>query len=181
MMYSPSPKSLFVQWLLLCAIPTLTMGQLISPSRFEQAPQFGRDVWTEQHGLPNNTVQKFLKTRDGYLWIGTQEGLAQFDGVKFTLWNDRQQYANRNLAVVALCESRDGSIWFGTKGGLNRWQNGRITSFTEKDGLPSEAIQDVREDLRGVLWIATSKGLCSYTNGQFKTHSLVLGKVNGGN
>jgi PAS domain S-box-containing protein len=143
------------------------------------APQFVRDVWTEQHGLPTNAVQKFLKTRDGYLWIGTQEGLARFDGVKFTLWNDRQQYANRNLTVFALCESRDGSIWFGTKGGLNRWKEGRITNFTEKDGLLSEYIKDVREDLRGVLWIATNKGLCSYANGQFKTHPLRLDNAEG--
>ncbi len=165
--------------LLVCSLHDATLGQSSSaPARLDHAPQFGRDVWTEQHGLPNNAVQKLLKTRDGYLWLGTQEGLAQFDGVKFTLWNDRQQYANRNLAVTALCESRDGSLWFGTKGGLNRWQQGRITSFTEQNGLPSETIQDVREDLRGVLWIATDKGLCSYANGQFKTHPLVLGKVN---
>jgi len=112
------------------------------------------------------------------LWLGTQEGLARFDGVKFTQWTDRQQYANRNLTVIALCESRDGSIWFGTKGGLNRWKDGHITSFTEKDGLPSEYIKDLREDLRGVLWIATDKGLCSYSNGQFKARSLGLERVN---
>lgn len=80
--------------------------------------------------------------------------------------------------MFALCESRDGSIWFGTRGGLNRLKDGVVTNFTEKDGLLSEHIQDVREDLRGVLWIATDKGLCSYSNGQFTPHSLALGNVN---
>ena len=156
-------------------LSTVLAQPYTSPFMPTNAPQFVRDVWTEQQGLPSNSVQKFLKTSDGYLWIGTQEGLARFDGVNFTRWNDRRQYANRNLTVFALCESRDGSIWFGTKGGLNRLKDGIITNFTEKDGLLSDYIRDVREDLRGVLWIATNKGLCSYSNGQFTTHSLLQG------
>ncbi len=164
--------------LALCSLST-ALGQIQAfPAAAVDAPQFVREVWTEQQGLPSNSVQKFLQTGDGYLWIGTQEGLARFDGVSFTRWNDRHQYANRNLSVVALCESRDGSVWFGTKGGLNRLKNDVITKFTEADGLLSEVIKDVREDLRGVLWIATSKGLCSYSNGQFKAHPLLLSQVN---
>jgi PAS domain S-box-containing protein len=159
-------------WMLLLVVVGPASGQSNS------ALQFVRDAWTEQQGLPSNSIHKFLKTSDGYLWIGTQEGIARFDGVNFTRWNDRRHYANRNLNVFALCESRDGSIWFGTRGGLNRLKDGVITNFTEKDGLLSEYIKDVREDLRGVVWIATNKGLCSYSNGQFKTHPLVLGQVN---
>ncbi len=165
-------KSWCGAWLLALVLVSSVIGQSNS------APQFVRDAWTEQQGLPSNSIHKFLKTSDGYLWLGTQEGIARFDGVNFTRWNDRRQYANRNLAVVTLCESRDGSLWFGTKGGLNRLKDGVVTNFTEKDGLLSESIKDVREDLRGVLWIATDKGLCSYSNGQFKTHPLVLAQVN---
>ena len=172
-------KRLYTASVLAFLVLSTAIGQSpASPLLNNDAPQFVRDVWTGQQGLPSNSIQKFLKTSDGYLWIGTQEGLARFDGVNFTHWTERQQYANRNLAIIALCESRDGSIWFGTKGGLNRWKDGVITNFTEPDGLPSEYIQDVREDLRGVLWIATNKGLCSYSNGQFKTHALGLEKLN---
>jgi PAS domain S-box-containing protein len=155
-------------WMLLFVVVTTAFGQSNS------APQFVRDVWTEQQGLPSNSVHKFLKTNDSYLWIGTQEGIARFDGVNFTRWNDRHQYANRNLNVTAMCESRDGSIWFGTRGGLNRLKDGQITHFIEKDGMLGESVKDVREDLRGMLWIATDKGLCSYSNGQFKSHPLSL-------
>ena len=40
--------------------------------------------WTTEHGLPDNGVKAIAQTRDGYLWIGTFNGLARFDGVTFT-------------------------------------------------------------------------------------------------
>ena len=38
-------------------------------------------VWTPESGLPQSTVDAIVQTRDGYLWLGTQEGLVRFDGV----------------------------------------------------------------------------------------------------
>lgn len=45
------------------------------------------DVWTTRHGLPQNLVTDLVQTRDGYLWIGTGNGLARFDGVAFTVFD----------------------------------------------------------------------------------------------
>ena len=44
-------------------------------------------TWTTDEGLPQNSVNSILQTRDGYLWIGTYEGLARFDGVRFRVFN----------------------------------------------------------------------------------------------
>src|SRR5918998_6902149 len=44
-------------------------------------------VWQEQHGLPQNTVGSIVRTRDGYLWLGTQAGAARFDGARFTVFD----------------------------------------------------------------------------------------------
>jgi len=41
--------------------------------------QYRFDSWTTDNGLPQNTVLSIVKTRDGYLWAGTFEGLARFD------------------------------------------------------------------------------------------------------
>jgi len=49
--------------------------------------QFGHDVWLTENGLPQNTVHAIAQTADGYIWIGTEEGLARFDGVKFTVFD----------------------------------------------------------------------------------------------
>lgn len=49
--------------------------------------EFRQRVWTTDQGLPHNTVRAVLQTRDGYLWIATQRGLARFDGLKFAVFN----------------------------------------------------------------------------------------------
>ncbi len=47
--------------------------------------QYVQEVWQTKEGLPQNSVQAILQTRDGYVWLGTQDGVARFDGVRFTV------------------------------------------------------------------------------------------------
>ena len=49
--------------------------------------QYVHRVWQTEHGLPQNTVFAIAQTPDGYLWVGTQEGLGRFDGVRFTIFD----------------------------------------------------------------------------------------------
>ena len=49
--------------------------------------QLGIDVWHLRQGLPQGTVTAITQTRDGYLWLGTEEGLARFDGVRFAIFD----------------------------------------------------------------------------------------------
>ena len=51
--------------------------------------QYIHDVWQTEQGLPQNAVEALCQTRDGYLWLGTQEGLVRFDGVRFTVFDRR--------------------------------------------------------------------------------------------
>ncbi len=56
----------------------------LDPSR--TLTQYALDNWSSEDGLPQNTVNVILQTRDGYLWLGTQGGLARFDGVRFKVF-----------------------------------------------------------------------------------------------
>ena len=49
--------------------------------------QYSRTVWTQEHGLPQDTIRAIVQTTDGYLWLGTDEGLARFDGYDFVVFN----------------------------------------------------------------------------------------------
>ena len=51
------------------------------------APNYFTRTWQVEQGLPQNKVTAVLQTRDGYLWVGTYNGLARFDGVRFTVFD----------------------------------------------------------------------------------------------
>jgi ligand-binding sensor domain-containing protein/signal transduction histidine kinase len=131
--------------------------------------EFGRQVWLSENGLPQNTVQAIAQTPDGYIWIGTQEGLARFDGVKFDNFDKQNTAALKSNDIRSLLAAHDGALWIATSFGLVRRQNGQFTTFTANEGLPDNNIAIVIEDRAGSIWIATTGALAVYRDGTFKT------------
>src|SRR3954471_1085482 len=98
--------------------------------------QYGLGVWTTEQGLPQNSVNTIVQTRDGYLWFGTQEGLARFDGVRFSVFNSRNTPAIRHNDIWKLLDDHDGNLWIATRGGgLTRYRDGVFTNFSKDQGL----------------------------------------------
>ena len=121
--------------------------------------QYGRDVWDGDSGLPQNSVDSILQTRDGYLWLGTQEGLVRFDGVRFSVFDSRNSPAIRDDWVRSLCEARDGTLWVGTAEGLLRSHNGRFDGWQPDGDLARGAVTQLLESRDGSLWAVTARGL----------------------
>jgi signal transduction histidine kinase/ligand-binding sensor domain-containing protein len=128
--------------------------------------QYSRGVWTQAQGLPQDTIRAITQTEDGYLWLGTDEGLSSFDGYDFVTFT-RGDGSLPNNSVSALATGRDGALWIGTPGGLTRYRNHRFTTFRTKDGLPDDSISSLVEDRAGVLWIVTGSFLSRFENGKF--------------
>ena len=121
--------------------------------------------WQREQGLPQNSVQALTQTRDGYLWIGSDDGVVRFDGVRFVPFGLREGL--RSGPVRTLFEDRHGTLWIGTAdSGLTRWQEGQFTTFTTRDGLPADAITALGEDKEGRLWVGTEAGLAVWQDGQ---------------
>jgi signal transduction histidine kinase/ligand-binding sensor domain-containing protein len=139
--------------------------------------QYVRQTWQSRSGLPHNTVMAIIQTADGYVWLGTEEGLARFDGDHFTVFDKRNTAELRNDCVLSLLVDHKGDLWIGTRGGgLTRYSHGRFQAFTSPHGLPSESIQALYEDARGTLWIGTAGGgLAQYLNGSFHTFTTADG------
>src|SRR5688572_16265761 len=76
--------------------------------------QYVHSVWDSDRGLPQNSVSAIVQTRDGYIWLGTQEGLVRFDGVRFTTFDHSRQGVLPHNFVTTLLEDRDGVLWIGT-------------------------------------------------------------------
>lgn len=135
-----------------CGLLTASVRGL-DPAR--KITQYSHRIWTADNGLPQSSVQAILQTRDGYLWIGTQEGLARFDGVRFTVYDRSTTGLLRSDYINVLFEDREGAVWIGTNGGgLTRMLNGRFTTVA---GLTSGIVTSLVED-RVALWIGTDGG-----------------------
>src|SRR5690349_7563285 len=73
-------------------------------------------VWQTDDGLPQNSVHAIAQTPEGYLWVGTKEGLTRFDGARFTQVDQKEAPELKHGSVSALCVARDGSLWVGIEG-----------------------------------------------------------------
>src|SRR5262249_7274782 len=134
------------------------------------ASAYSVDVWKAENGLPQNSVQAIVQTRDGYLWMGTQEGLVRFDGVRFTIYDTDNTATLKSSYIRALCEDRAGNLWIGTDGGgLSCFRDGAFTTYTTAKGLPHNTVSSIVEDPDGGLWIGTYGGLAHLRGGHFST------------
>jgi ligand-binding sensor domain-containing protein/signal transduction histidine kinase len=124
-------------------------------------------IWQTDDGLPQNSVYDIVQTRDGYLWVGTREGLARFDGVRFTVVDEPAAPELKHGWITALCTGQDGSLWVGLEsGGVTRLKDGVFSHFTEADGLASSHIHCFFEAKDGTMWIGSRGGLNRYRGGQ---------------
>jgi ligand-binding sensor domain-containing protein/signal transduction histidine kinase len=133
------------------------------------AGSFIRQAWGSAQGLPQNSVTAILQTRDGYLWLGTFGGLVRFDGRAFTVFDSTNTPGLSSARIVSLYEDRSGLLWIGTEYGLVRYESGRFTSYSTRDGLPSNGVRSLMEDGRGRLWIGTGAEPARFERGRFTT------------
>jgi len=121
---------------------------------------YSRRIWQTQDGLPEETVQAFAQTPDGYLWIGTSGGLVRFDGVRFTVFNRQEEPAFHDESVYSLLTASDGTLWAGTEGGgLVRYRAGKFRAFGAAEGLTNGFVRVLFEDKDRNLWVGTDDGL----------------------
>ena len=159
-----------VPWLsLFFSVLLSSSGTTFALDSRRELSQFNHEVWLTENGLPQNTVHAIAQTRDGYIWIGTEEGLARFDGVKFTIFDKQNTPEFKSNYIRTLFADRQGALWIGTAQGLIRMLNGKFTVFTRDEGLPSETIQAIHEDRVGNLWVATATGLGLFKSGGLTT------------
>ncbi|HEY1340347.1 MAG TPA: two-component regulator propeller domain-containing protein [Bryobacteraceae bacterium] len=132
--------------------------------------QYSRTLWTQQDGLPQDTIRAVAQTHDGYLWLGTDEGLARFDGYEFVVFTKANSALPAN-SITSLAAAHDGSLWIGTSNGLAQYRNKEFYPYTVKQGLPDNAINQVLEDRSGAVWIVAGVYLSRWQNGQFTNFS----------
>jgi signal transduction histidine kinase/ligand-binding sensor domain-containing protein len=114
--------------------------------------QHGHTAWRVKDGFFNGAPNTAAQTKDGYLWIGTESGLLQFDGVRFSPLAATVGKLPSS-AVISLLAARDGGLLIGTASGLARLQGNHL----ETVGADPARINEIVEDRDGKVWVARSR------------------------
>ena len=131
---------------------------------------FSLTSWGQKDGLPPSVIWTVARDREGYLWLGTDEGPIRFDGVRFVPWRMRGFVPLPASSVRALWAALDGSIWmgFGESGGVSRMLNGAVRNYGRDDGLPEGAITLLMGEPDGSLWAGNRRGLYRLTGDRWE-------------
>ncbi len=129
---------------------------------------FGRynlRIFTDKDGLPQNTVQAMTFDRNGYLWVGTQDGGAVYNGRSWKVVNLPQRTVSN--FVRSILAASDGSIWFGkSEGGAVRLKNGEWTVYSNESGLSGKngnaLLETKNSNGDSIIWIGTESGLSAF-------------------
>jgi signal transduction histidine kinase/ligand-binding sensor domain-containing protein len=143
-------------------------GDLFALDPRKSLSQYSRTVWTQERGLPQDTIRAIAQTKDGYLWLGTDEGLARFDGYEFVVF-DRGSGALPDNSITAMAAGEDGSLWIGTQGGLTHYRNGLFRTYTTKNGLPDDGVLALCTDGPDAVWIVAGASLARLDHDRFET------------
>ncbi|MCR4900434.1 MAG: hypothetical protein K5907_06435 [Treponema sp.] len=143
------------------------LGFLFSLPCFAQNGFFDNYVyqsWSAFGGLSGTTANDIYQTTDGYINIGTYEGLVHFDGVDFKAFNRSLDSDLSIVSVRAILQDSHGNLWLGSNDeGLQKISETENKLYTLEDGLPNSSIRALTEDSEGNIWVGTAGGVVFLT------------------
>ena len=110
-------------WLMLPGGSSLAAADTLLETLTGLSSEFVVTSWRMQQGLPSDRVRAVVQTRDSYIWAATFNGVAQFDGVHFRVFNDANTPELRNSLISCLFEDAAGRLWIGSDTGEITWHD----------------------------------------------------------
>src|SRR5262249_53315219 len=131
-------------------------------------PQFAHTVWGPKDGAPS-VVNALAQSANGYVWMGSLDGLYRFDGVVFERYQPQSGGTFLAQNVGSLLALPNGDLWIGFgAGGISLLRNGHVTNYTTSDGVPGGGVWSLAQDQAGTTWAATGSGLARLEDNRWK-------------
>jgi diguanylate cyclase (GGDEF)-like protein len=153
-------KPVVLIWITLCWF-VFNSAPVVALDPTKPFNQYVLDAWSIEQGLPQITVHSLTQDAQGYLWVGTQAGVARFDGVSFNTFSADNTPQLPGNFIQDLHTDSKGRLWIATYKGLTLYENGlftHINQFIDNQALQLNVLA-VEEDDIGRIWLATVEGL----------------------
>ena len=132
------------------------------------------DVWGAEKGLPQSSVISMIQTTDGYLWLGTLNGIARFDGNRFTIFDENNTPGLNSDRIVFLFEDSHTNLWAGTESaGIAVIKDGMVKNFGAESADCGKVIYAAEDSQSNIIFCATA-GLLYYHDGKMDFHPGML-------
>ena len=109
------------------------------------------------HGLRNQAVTSLAQDRDGFLFVGTEDGLFRYDGTRFERFGTAEGLPSDSITL--LHRARDGRLWVATRAGLTAWAGQAPDPAARGVLLPQEQVTGIGASGAGRLVVATDRGV----------------------
>lgn len=158
---------LLISVFLAVVFPVRSQSNVFNPD----IPELTTRSWQVEDGLPQNSVNCFAQTPDGYLWFGTFNGLVRFDGVRLKVYDTLSTSGLPGNRIVRLFCDRHGQLWVVNEtGALSIRKSAEFVSLGTEAGLVNERVNAVGEDKEGRVYIGTASGaLFRWNDARFET------------
>ncbi|WP_374604890.1 two-component regulator propeller domain-containing protein [Arenimonas sp.] len=125
-----------------------------------------RNSWSIEEGLPQISAMAIAQDRTGYLWVGTQAGLARFDGVRFRAFNPETTPGLRGIWIHDLHVDPANRVWIATYRGLSLHEDGVIRAIPVAGDDPGHAVDtnDIEAMPSGELMVSGPEGVYRATD-----------------
>jgi ligand-binding sensor domain-containing protein/two-component sensor histidine kinase len=171
-------------YLSLFSVVCLLLSGLSFNDAYSQRQTLTTYSLSEINGLSDNRVTSIFQDHQGFLWIGTEDGLNRYDGSIFRIYkkkgNDSTQLADN--FVTCITEDTEHHLWVGTRNGVSEYDPG-TNSFLQRRFNPetnnTNVDEDIVQDRKGTIWIGTHGGLAQWVPSQkrFVLHLNHSGRV----
>src|SRR6185503_19168728 len=129
---------------LLSALLFVSQLSALDPTR--SITQYAHRAWTRQGSHLPGAVFTLAQTPNGRLWIGTEFGLLEFDGIRFLPWRPPPGQHLASEYIYALATGPDGSLWIGTREGLSHWKGDTVQNYQTRTSSTGPGVATIVVD-----------------------------------